>query len=78
MKRLAVIVTGILTPEELAKKVEHMMMRFVSSETEVKAFLFSGPTRSNKVGGDVSLLAGETKDIAIKVDGLVKSRKTGL
>ncbi|MCK5539572.1 MAG: hypothetical protein KAI69_01480 [Deltaproteobacteria bacterium] len=67
MKRLAVIIPGILTPKELVKKVDHMM-RFVSPGTEVKAFLFSGHTRSIKVGGDVSLLAGETKAIAIEVE----------
>lgn len=69
MKRLAVIIPGILTPEDLAKKIAHMMS-FVSSDTEVQAFLFSGATRSIKVGGDVSLLAGETRDIAIEVEKL--------
>jgi len=67
LKRLAVVIPGILPPEDLAKKVAHMQ-KFVSSKTEIKAFLFSGLTRSIKVGGDVSLLAGETKTIAIEVE----------
>lgn len=67
MKRLAVIIPGILTSEDLNKKVDHMMS-LVAPDTDVKAFLFSGPTRSIKVGGDVSLLAGETKAIAIEVE----------
>jgi len=67
LKRLAVIIPGILTPEDLAKKIDHMMS-FVSSDTEVQAFLFSGATRSIKAGGDVSSLAGETRDIAIEVE----------
>lgn len=67
MKRLAVVIPGILTPEDLAKKVAHMK-KFVSPKTEIKAFLFSGHTRSIIVGGDVSLLAGETMAIAIEAE----------
>ncbi len=67
MTRLAVIIPGILTEEDLAKKTGHML-QYVSLDTEIKVFLFSGDTRSIKVGGDVSLLAPETKAIAIEAE----------
>ena len=67
MKRLAVLIPGILTPEYLAARVNHLK-KFVSSDTEIKPLVFSGPTRDIKVGGDVSLLAAETREIAIEVE----------
>ena len=67
MKRLAVLIPGILTPEYLAARVDHLK-KFVSADTEITPLVFSGPTRDIKVGGDVSLLAAETRQIAIDVE----------
>lgn len=67
MKRLAVLIPGILTEEYLAARVNHLK-KFVSADTEIKPLVFTGATRDIKVGGDVSLLAPETREIAIEVE----------
>ncbi len=67
MKRIAVLIPGILTPESLAARVDHLK-KYVSPGTEIEPLVFSGPVRDIKVGGDVSLLAGETRQIAIDVE----------
>ena len=67
MKRLAVLIPGILTEEYLAARVNHLK-KFVSADTEIKPLVFTGATRDIKVGGDVSLLAPETREIAMEVE----------
>ena len=67
MKRIAVLIPGILTEGSLAARVNHLK-KFVSPNTEIRPLVFSGTVRDIKVGGDVSLLAGETRQVAIDVE----------
>jgi allantoin racemase len=66
MKQLAVIIPGELDAGALGLRVRHMKRFAVSSE--IVPLIFKGTIRGIKTGGDVSLLAQETMELAIQAE----------